>query len=146
LYAKMGPKAIVCAGAAFLAVGMYLLSFLQADSPYSALVPGMVILGVGVGVFYSSVTTAAVTALDPARAGVAGGSAYTFQIGGGSIGLGLNTAIVATAPVLAAGVRNAFRVDAALAACGLIVAAFFVGGSVDLERLRGLQHHHRAHA
>jgi EmrB/QacA subfamily drug resistance transporter len=146
LYARLGAKTIVCAGAAFLAAGMFLLSFVEPTSGYSALVPGMFVLGIGVGVFYSSITTAAVTALDPSRASVAGGIVYMFQIGGGSIGLGLNTAIVATSPVLADGIRNAFRVDAALAVCGLLVAAFFVGGVVDVDRLRSLRFHHRAHA
>ena len=55
-----------------------------------ALVPGMVVLGVGVGLFYSSVTTAGVTALDPSRASLAGGIVYMCQIAGGSIGLGLD--------------------------------------------------------
>jgi EmrB/QacA subfamily drug resistance transporter len=146
LYARVGPKRIVCAGAAFLAAGMFLLSFVQASSHYAALVPGMVVLGVGIGLFYSSITTAAVTALDPSRSSLAGGIVYMFQIGGGSIGLGLNTAIVASSAVLADGIRTAFRVDAALAVSGLVVAALFVGGSVDLERLRDLRHHHRAHA
>jgi EmrB/QacA subfamily drug resistance transporter len=146
LYARLGAKPIVCAGAAFLAAGMYLLSFVRPTSGYGALVPGMVVLGIGVGVFYSSITTAAVMALDPSRASVAGGIVYMFQIGGGSIGLGLNTAIVASAAVLADGIRNAFRFDAVLALCGLGVAAFFVGGAVDLERLRALRYHHRAHA
>jgi EmrB/QacA subfamily drug resistance transporter len=146
LYSRLGPKRIVCGGAAFLAAGMYLLSRVEAESPYAALVPGMVVLGVGIGVFYSSITTAAVTALDPSRASLAGGIVYMFQIGGGSIGLGLNTAIVDSAASLAVGVRNAFLVDSALAVCGLLVAAFFVGGGVDFERLRDLRHHHRAHA
>ena len=146
LYSRLGPKRIVCGGAAFLAAGMYLLSFVEANSPYSALVPGMAVLGVGVGVFYSSITTAAVTALDPSRASLAGGIVYMFQIAGGSIGLGLNTAIVDSAASLPVGIGNAFRVDATLAVCGLLVAAFFVGGTVDLERLRELRHHHRAHA
>jgi EmrB/QacA subfamily drug resistance transporter len=146
LYARLGPKRIVCAGAAFLAAGMYLLSRIDATSPYAALVPGMAVLGVGIGLFYSSVTTAAVTALDPSRCSLAGGIVYMFQIGGGSIGLGLNTAIVDSSPALAQGIGNAFRVDAILAVCGLLVAAFFVGGDVDLERLSGLRHHHRAHA
>jgi MFS family permease len=146
LYARLGAKTIICAGAAFLAAGMYLLSFVRPTSSYDALVPGMVVLGIGIGVFYSSITTAAVTALDPSRASVAGGIVYMFQIGGGSIGLGLNTAIVASSAVLADGIRNAFRFDAVLAVCGLAVAALFVGGAVDLERLRALRYHHRAHA
>jgi len=146
LYARLGPKRIVCTGAVFLATGMFLLSFLEPTSGYAALVPGMAVLGIGIGLFYSSITTAAVTALDPSRASLAGGIVYMFQIGGGSIGLGLNTAIVASSGPLTEGIRNAFRVDAALAVCGLIVAALFVGGEVDLERLRTLRHHHRAHA
>ena len=146
LYAILGPKRIVCLGAAFLAIGMLLLSSIGPDSAYRALVPGMIVLGVGIGLFYASVTTAAVTALDPSRASLAGGVVYMFQIGGGSIGLGLNTAIVASTSVLASGIRSAFRVDAALALCGLLVAAALVGGPVDFERLRDLRHHHRAHA
>jgi MFS family permease len=146
LYSRLGPKRIICGGAAFLAAGMYLLSLIEAESPYAALVPGMAVLGVGIGVFYSSITTAAVTALDPSRASLAGGIVYMFQIGGGSIGLGLNTAIVDSAASLPVGIGNAFLVDAALAVCGLLVAAFFVGGTVDLDRLRELRHHHRAHA
>jgi hypothetical protein len=105
----------------------------------------MLVLGVGVGLFYSSVTTAAVTALDPARASLAGGIVYMCQIAGGSLGLGLNTAIVVS-DSLVNGVQTAFRVDAALAFCGLAVALGFVGGRVDPAHLRGLGvHHHRAH-
>ena len=59
----------------------------------------MVVLGVGVGLFYSSITTAAVTALDPSRSSLAGGIVYMCQIAGGAIGLGLNTAIVASASI-----------------------------------------------
>ena len=77
-----------------LAIGVFLLSFLHADSGYWWLVPGMCVLGIGVGLFYSSVTTAAVTTLDPARASLAGGVVYMCQIAGGAIGLGINTAIV----------------------------------------------------
>jgi hypothetical protein len=69
-----------------------------------------------------------------------------FQIAGGSIGLGLNTALVATAGSLVEGIHRAFMVNAILAVCGMVIAILFVGGSVDKERLRALRHHHRAHA
>ena len=39
------------------------------------------------------VWTAAITALDPARASLAGGVVYMCQVGGGSVGLAVNTAI-----------------------------------------------------
>ena len=97
LYNRLGPKLIVSLGAAFLAVGIFLLSMVQATTAYDGLIAGMVVLGIGVGLFYSSITTAAVTALDPSRSSLAGGIIYMFQIAGGSIGLGFNTALVVTA-------------------------------------------------
>ena len=69
-----------------------------------------------------------------------------FQIAGGSIGLGLNTALVVTADSLVEGIHTAFLVDAFLAACGVVVSILFIGGKPDTKRLRILQHHHRAHA
>jgi hypothetical protein len=66
---------------------------IDAESGYGALVPGLAITGIGAGFFYSSVTTAGVTALDPARASLAGGLIYMFQIAGGAIGLGITTTI-----------------------------------------------------
>src|SRR4030088_1342798 len=90
-----------------------------------------IVLGVGTGLFYSSVTTAAVTALDPSRSSLAGGIVYMCQVAGGAIGLGLNTAIVLAAATLADGIRGAFRLDAALAVLGFVVAACFVRGSKE---------------
>jgi EmrB/QacA subfamily drug resistance transporter len=146
LYERLGPKPIVSLGAAFLAVGIYMLSMIHPMTTYDDLLPGMVVFGIGVGLFYSSVTTAAVTALDPSRSSLAGGIVYMFQIAGGSIGLGLNTALVVTAGSLADGIHIAFLVDAVLASCGVLVSVLFIGGQVDRERLRMLRHHHRAHA
>ena len=146
LYERMGPKLIVSLGAAFLAVGIFLLSRVHPTTTFDGLVAGMVILGIGVGLFYSSITTAAVTALDPSRSSLAGGIIYMFQIAGGSIGLGLNTALVATAGSLVEGIHRAFMVNAVLAVCGVVIAVLFVGGSVDTQRLRMMRHHHRAHA
>jgi hypothetical protein len=68
-----------------------------------------------------------------------------FQIAGGSIGLGLNTAIVVSAASLGAGIRSAFVFDAILAGIGLLVSLAFVGGTVDRKVLADLRYHHRAH-
>jgi EmrB/QacA subfamily drug resistance transporter len=145
LYARLGPKVIVTLGAALLGAGMILLSRISASTTYDQLVFGMVVLGVGVGLFYSSVTTAAITALDPSEASLAGAIVYMFQIAGGSIGVGFNTAIVVSASSMPAGIHAAFLVDGLLGMCSAAVALIFVGGTVDVERLRGLRHHHRAH-
>ncbi|HVG68234.1 MAG TPA: MFS transporter [Gaiellales bacterium] len=97
LYERFGAKRVVSAGAACLAGGIFLISLIDADSGWGALVPGMVVTGLGVGLFYSSITTAAVTALDPSRSSLAGGIVYMFQIAGGSVGLGLTTTVFTTA-------------------------------------------------
>jgi EmrB/QacA subfamily drug resistance transporter len=97
LYARLGPKLIVSAGAVCLTLGAFLVSLIERDSGFTALVPGMVIMGIGVGLFYSSITTAAVTALDPSRSSLAGGIVYMFQVAGGSVGLGLTTTVFITA-------------------------------------------------
>lgn len=145
LYERVGPKPVVSAGAAAIAVGIFLLSRLEPGDSYASLMPGMFVLGAGVGLFYSSVTTAGVTALDPARSSLAGGIVYMFQIAGGSVGLGVNTAIVTSRgdglDPFAEGIADAFELDAVLAAVGLVVALMFVGGRVSADALRA----HRPH-
>ena len=145
LYNRFGPKIIVAAGATALAIGMFLLTGISADSAYTALIPGMAVLGVGVGLFYSSITTAGITALDESRSSLAGAIIYMFQIGGGAIGLGLSTAIVVSAASLPEGISRAFLVDGCLAVGGLLVVVFRVGGTLDKARLKRMMHHHRAH-
>jgi MFS family permease len=96
LYERIGGRPVLLAGSACLAAGPLLLSLFDADSSYGTLLPGLVVTGLGVGLFYPSITTAAVTALDAARASLAGGIVYMFQIAGGAIGLGLATVIFTT--------------------------------------------------
>jgi EmrB/QacA subfamily drug resistance transporter len=146
LYEILGPKIIVSLGALLLGAGMVLLSAIHTSTTYHGLIFGMVVLGIGVGLFYSSVTTAAITALEPSEASLAGAIVYMCQIAGGSIGVALNTVIVVSAVSMPSGIHSAFLVDGALAVCSAVVAIVAVGGTIDKDRLRALRHHHRAHA
>ena len=147
LYPTLGPKISVTGGALFLTAGMLLLSRVGSGTTYDDLIFGMIVLGMGVGLFYSSITTAAITALDPSRASLGGAIIYMFQIAGGSIGLGANTAIILSASSLAEGVHYAFLADGILAGFGAVVALLFVGGTLDKERLEAAWlYRHRAHA
>jgi EmrB/QacA subfamily drug resistance transporter len=92
-YQRLGPKPTITIGALGLTLGPFLLSMVDADSGYGSLVAGLAVTGIGAGFFYSAVTTAGVTALDPSRASLAGGLIYMFQIAGGAIGLGITTTI-----------------------------------------------------
>ena len=53
-----------------------------------------------------------------------------------SVGLGLNTAIVTASASLVGGIRDAFRLDAVLAFCALLVSLLFVGGPLRAPRTR----------
>jgi predicted MFS family arabinose efflux permease len=93
LYDRLGGRRVIIAGTALLAAGPLVVSFFGPDSGYGVVVPGLVLIGVGAGLFYPSITTAAVTMLVAARSSLAGGITYMFQIAGGAIGLGLTTAL-----------------------------------------------------
>jgi EmrB/QacA subfamily drug resistance transporter len=93
LYDRFGAKAMVTIGGLCIAAGPLLWSRIEPDSGYGELVPGMLIAGVGIGLFYSSVTTAGVTSLDPSRSSLAGGILYMFQVAGGAVGLGITTTV-----------------------------------------------------
>jgi EmrB/QacA subfamily drug resistance transporter len=129
LYDRLGAKRLAVGGAALITLGPFLLSFLDESSGYGALIPGMIVLGLGAGSFIPTATTAGVISVDESQTSLAGGIVYMFQIAGGSIGLGLTTTVFSAAiPPFADGVQAGFRLDAALSLVGLLIALAFVGG------------------
>jgi hypothetical protein len=93
LYARIGAKRIVCAGGLCYVAAGFLLSLPDTSSGYVALVPGMAVAGVGMGLVVSSLTTSAVTTVDEEHASLASGIVFLFQTAGGSLTLGLTTAV-----------------------------------------------------
>lgn len=93
---RIGIKATIVAGCGLLALGTFLLSFLSPDEAYKSMIPALIVIGLGVGLFYASITSAAVTALPDSQSSLAGGLVYMFQIAGGAIGLGTVTTIFTT--------------------------------------------------
>jgi EmrB/QacA subfamily drug resistance transporter len=133
LYNRVGGRVPLLLGAACLALGALLLSLLQTDSAYAAMIPGLVVLGLGVGLFYSTLTTVAITSLDPARSSVGGGLLFMFQLVGGAIGVILTTTVFSAAgedhsgaDAFVDGLHAGLRVDAALALCALITAFWVI--------------------
>lgn len=95
LYDKLGARTMVAGGALLNALGALALGFVSPVSGYGILlVAGMILMGVGLGMFYSSVTTAGISSVNPERTSLAGGLIYMFQIAGGAVGLGLTTTVV----------------------------------------------------
>lgn len=137
LYDRVGAKRLAVFGAACITVAPFLLSRIDTGSDYSSLVPGMVVLGLGVGSFYPTATTAGVTSVEESQSSLAGGILYMCQIAGGSIGLGLTTTVFSAQETFVEGVQAAFRLDATLSLLGFLVALFFVGGRL-LPRRRAV--------
>jgi MFS family permease len=125
-----GAKLLARVGAGCIAVSpfIFFFSLVASRSSFASLIPGMVVLGVGIGSFYPTATTAGVTSVDDSQTSLAGGIVYMFQIAGGSIGLGLTTTVFSAQPSFVDGMQAAFRLDAALSLIGFLVALFFVGG------------------
>jgi hypothetical protein len=92
------------------------------------MVPGLVITGLGVGLFYSTVTNAALTSLDPARTGVGGGLTFMFQLVSGAVGVSITTTVFTSVSRshglgkagFVAGLHAGLRVEAAIAPCGML--------------------------
>ena len=94
----------------------------------------MVVLGIGVGLFYSSVTTAASPRSTVAARASPAAIVYMFQIAGGSIGLGLATTVFTEAAERGGfenGFQWSFRLLTALAVVALLVTLRSVGRAED---------------
>jgi EmrB/QacA subfamily drug resistance transporter len=128
LYNRLGAKPLAVVGAACITIAPFLFSQVTESSGYAALVPGMFMLGIGIGSFYPTATTAGVTSVDESQSSLAGGILYMCQIAGGAIGLGLTTTIFSAQESFVDGIQAAFRLDAALSLVGFLIAFFFVGG------------------
>ena len=127
LYHRIGGRVVIITGAMALTAGTLLLALLVGHG-YPPLVPGLVLTGIGIGLYFSAITTAAITAVDPDDSSLAGGIVYMGNIAGGSLGLGLSTAIVLASSGLVSGIRNSFLFDVALGVIGTVVVVALVRG------------------
>jgi EmrB/QacA subfamily drug resistance transporter len=128
LYNRLGAKLLAAVGAACITIAPFVFSQVSESSGYGSLVAGMIVLGIGIGAFYPTATTAGVTSVDESETSLAGGIVYMFQIAGGSIGLGLTTTVFSAQDTFVDGISAAFRLDAGLSLVGFLIALFFVGG------------------
>ena len=137
LYNRLGAKPLAVVGAACITIAPFLFSQVTESSGYAALVPGMFVLGIGIGSFYPTATTAGVTSVDESQSSLAGGILYMCQIAGGAIGLGLTTTIFSAQDTFVDGIQAAFRLDATLSLVGFLIALFFIGGRLIGSRPAG---------
>jgi predicted MFS family arabinose efflux permease len=94
LFPRTGTRPIIVTGALIAAFAVYLLSRLPVHGSYvSDLLPGLLIMSLGLGAVFVGVTTAANAGVPPDKAGLAAGLLNTSQWLGAALGLAIFSAI-----------------------------------------------------
>ncbi|MFF0529035.1 MFS transporter [Nocardia amikacinitolerans] len=137
---RLGPARVLAIGLALQAVAMGWFARLPAHADYPIdVLPGAILLGIGLPAAFVGVTAPAVTSVDTADAGIAAGIVNTAQRVGSGLGVtallllaDLITARATTSPDTAyrTGLTTAFATAATLAALGVVL-------TVVLLRTRG---------
>jgi hypothetical protein len=98
LVPRVGPRPLVPVGALVAAGGMAYLTRLDLHSTYAGgVLPGLVVIGLGLGLVFAPVQNAATSGVEHRDAGVASAMINTVQQIGGSIGTALLSSFAATA-------------------------------------------------
>jgi EmrB/QacA subfamily drug resistance transporter len=90
---RIGPKPLIMTGLSLLAVSLFLQSQITVDSGYGSLLPAFVVLGIGIALTMSPMSTAAMNAVDVTKAGVASGVLSMGRMVGGSLGVAVTGAL-----------------------------------------------------
>jgi EmrB/QacA subfamily drug resistance transporter len=131
LVPRTGPKPLVIAGMAFAAAAMVLFAQLQVDSSYAAhILPGLVLLGVGLGLVFSPAFSGATVGVANSDAGVASAMVNTSQQVGGSIGTALLSTLAAGAATSYVGQHAASPDTMAAAAVHGYTTAFWWSAAI----------------
>jgi MFS family permease len=92
--ARVGTRPVIVGGAVIAAGGVYWLSRIPVDGSYlSNLLPGMMVMSIGLGGVFVAVTTAANAGVPADKAGLAAALLNSSQQVGGALGLAIFTAI-----------------------------------------------------
>ena len=94
LLSRIGTRPVIVVGAVIAAGGMYWLSKIPVHGSFlSDLLPGMLVLSIGIGPVFVGVTTAANSGVPADKAGLAASLLNASQQVGGALGLAIFTAI-----------------------------------------------------
>ena len=137
-----GVKPLVLIGMTLGAIGMFLFTRLTPSSSYATdLLPGLIILGVGMGCIFAPAFSTATLGVEGSEAGIASAMVNTSQQVGGSVGTSLLSTIFASAVAsyAATHLRSAGLADAAAVhgyttafwwAVGIFVLGFLLAAAI----------------
>ncbi len=90
---RFGPRWLIAGGLTVVAASLYVFSGIAVDSGYLDLLPGFMLLGIGIAMTMSPMTSAAMNAVPVQKAGIASGVLSMFRMIGGSLGVAVTGAI-----------------------------------------------------
>ncbi|WP_392545299.1 MFS transporter [Oryzobacter telluris] len=142
------PRAIAAIGLVIVAGGAVLLAQASAGSSFATgLLPGLAVIGLGVGMVFAPVSVTAMAGIPPQHAGMASGFLMTGHEVGAALGVAVLSAIASTAGSLASatGVVDGFDrgfLGAAGIATVLAVIAYLRMPATRIEGGAGMHMHH----
>jgi EmrB/QacA subfamily drug resistance transporter len=144
LVARVGPRPLAIAGLAIAAVGMALMGRAPVGGEYAMdVLPAMIVVGLGAGLSFVSITTAALARVDDEASGIASGLLSTSVQIGGALGVAALVAVASerssnliasgSAPLAAqvGGLQLAFLLAAAVSLAASIIATFALPRAKD---------------
>jgi EmrB/QacA subfamily drug resistance transporter len=134
---RFGPRWLIVGGLVVIAASLYTFTGIAVDSTYGELLPGFMLLGIGIAMTMSPMTSAAMNAVPVEKAGIASGVLSMFRMVGGSLGVAVTGAIFqgavggsdfATAgpQLFVDGLSEAMAVSGVVAVAGAVVAALTI--------------------
>jgi MFS family permease len=93
---RIGPRPLITAGLAVVASALFIQSQLTIHTGYGLLLPGFVLMGLGMGLVMSPMSTAAMNSVDRTKAGVASGVLSMSRMVGGTFGVAVMGALITT--------------------------------------------------
>jgi EmrB/QacA subfamily drug resistance transporter len=145
---RVGPRWLMGAGMALLTVSLLLFATLDAASSWWDIVPGLIVGGVGMAIVMAPTTAAAMGSVPVDKAGVGSAVINSMRQVGGSLGIAIMGALVATtvstqpfSPLYATqfvpGYHRALHVGAAILLAGALVAVLTIRKVHHAEETHG---------
>jgi EmrB/QacA subfamily drug resistance transporter len=91
---RVGPRPLITTGLLLVAGSLFWQGHLAVDTPYAFIAGAFVLMGFGMGLVMSPMSTAAMNSVDPSKAGVASGTLSMSRMVGGSFGVAAMGALI----------------------------------------------------
>jgi EmrB/QacA subfamily drug resistance transporter len=135
LMKRISAGALIAAGLILTAAGLILMTVAQAGSAWLALLPGVLVVCAGTGLFNPALAGVALGSLDDAHSGLAAGVNDAFRQGGIAVGVAAYGVLVPAGAALGhgsgasfvSGMHEALWIGAGVAAIGAVVALKLIG-------------------